>query len=61
MASREEGNSGTQAQTANSGLVCAHPPKALSGAGSLESRPRKQKLGDRSRNWAMKGESGALG
>ena len=28
------------------------------GAGSLESRPRKTKLGDRSWNWAMKAESG---
>ena len=28
------------------------------GAGSLESRPGKQKLGDRSRNWARKVEGG---
>ena len=28
------------------------------GAGSLESRPRKQKLCERSRNWAMNVESG---
>ena len=45
MASREEGNSGTQAQTANGGLVCAHPPKALSGAGSIKSRPKKKEIG----------------
>ena len=32
-------------QNAKGGLVCAHPPLALSGAGSLESRPRKKKLG----------------
>ena len=42
MASPEEANSGTEAQTANGELVCAHPPKALSGAGSLKSRPSKK-------------------
>ena len=50
--------------TLKAGWAQTSPPLAFwsfpiaRGAGSLESRPGKQKLGERSRNWAMTVESG---
>ena len=45
-------------QNAKGGLVCAHPPLALSGAGSLESRPRNQEKEVKTGKRAMTVESG---